>query len=678
MANRLAAETSPYLLQHRDNPVDWYPWGDEAFAAAQASGKAVFVSIGYAACHWCHVMAHESFENPEIAALMNQLFINVKVDREERPDVDQIYMSAIQLMGQGGGWPLSAFCLPDGRPYFLGTYFPPQDRYGRPGFPRLLQTMADVYRNQREQVDANADAVREGLVQLDAQYCQDAHSGTAAALDDQLLVDAGRWLAQRCDAQFGGLGKEPKFPSSSAHDLLGRAGRLPLGEPAREAFLLQARAMARGGLYDHVGGGFARYSVDARWQIPHFEKMLYDNAQLLAIYGDAYAMTGEALFARVIDGTVAWLRREMCGDSGGLFASQDADSEGQEGKYYVWTPEQLEAVLGSQNAQVVARAFGVTEHGNFEHGTTHLCRVTREGAEGEEAELRGLLDQLFAVRDRRIHPDTDTKILAGWNGLAVTGLLRAWGATGNRAAFALAEQTAEFLATCMLGGDGRLARVYKDGRTQLDGTLDDYAFVSRAFFDFAEATGQPIWWERGRGLAEQILARFHEVSEGIARFYVTPCDAADKLFHRPESHHDGALPAGSSVAVEVLLRLGLVAGDARALAVAETYLAQRAPSASPLAGSGLLAALDLYLNAIEVVVSDGQGRDELLAACRRMYAPTLVIAGPWAEESLLDKKTASTDGRAQAYVCRGRTCRAPVADPAALLEELRGIGDRKR
>src|SRR5690349_3496691 len=299
MPNRLAGESSPYLLQHADNPVDWYPWGEEALARAKQDDKPIFVSIGYAACHWCHVMAHESVENPEIAALMNSLFVNVKVDREERPDVDAVYMGAIHVMGEGGGWPLSAFCDPDGVPFYMGTYYPPTERHGRPSFPRVLKMLSDVFREKREQVQHNTRGVLEGLRQMDEHFRKHAGQGGAAALEVGMLVTAGRQLAQRCDARYGGFGTRPKFPSSSAHDLLARAGRLPFGAPAREAFLLQCERMAAGGIYDHVGGGFARYSVDERWLVPHFEKMLYDNAQLLAIYGDAYAMTSEPRYAEV-------------------------------------------------------------------------------------------------------------------------------------------------------------------------------------------------------------------------------------------------------------------------------------------------------------------------------------------------------------------------------------------
>lgn len=675
MANRLADESSPYLLQHQDNPVDWYPWGEQAFELARKLDKPVFLSIGYAACHWCHVMAHESFENDDIAALMNELFVNVKVDREERPDVDSVYMTAIQITGQGGGWPLSAFCTPEGKPYFLGTYFPPGERYGRPGFPQVLQAMAGIYAEQRDKVDQNTEAILDGLRHIDEHFRRGATGAEPGKLDTGLLITAARALAQRCDPVHGGLGSKPKFPSSSSHDLLGRAARLKFGDPAREAYIKWARSMARGGIYDHVGGGFSRYSVDERWLVPHFEKMLYDNAQLLMIYGDVHAMTGDPESARVIDETISWLEREMQHESGGLYASQDADSEGEEGKFYVWTPDQIQAVLGPADAIFFCKTYGVTDKGNFEHGTTVLSRVTEPGSQSDEQTLGEMRQRLFQAREERVPPDTDTKILAAWNGLMITGLLRAWGATGNPRALDLATRVSEFLASKMVRADGdEIWRVFKDGKTKLEGTLDDYAFCARAFFDLAEATGDGTWWQRGARLVGAIRARFYEERDGVGIFYMTPSDDTEPLIHRPESNSDGAIPSGASVAVECLLRLGLVAGDDAALRIAENYLAGRAMQIAEnvFASSRLLASVDCYLHGVELVVTDGEGRDDLLTAARRAHAPTLMIAGSWAGPALLEGKETAADGRAQAYVCRGQTCSAPVTDPAALRALLEG------
>ncbi len=670
MSNRLATESSPYLLQHKDNPVDWYPWGEEAFARAKSEDKPVFLSIGYAACHWCHVMAHESFESEAIAALMNEHFVNVKVDREERPDVDAIYMNAIQVMGEGGGWPLSAFLTSEGKPYFLGTYFPPADKYGRPGFPRLLTAMAQVYREQRDKVVQNTEAIMEGLAQVDAHYRGGA-GDAAAALEPGLLVTAGRQLAQKTDSTYGGFGGAPKFPSSSNHDFLARAGRLSFGEPAKAAFLLQAEKMAAGGIYDHVGGGFARYAVDQKWLVPHFEKMLYDNGQLLGIYGDAFAMTGNPDFARVIRETIVWLEREMVHESGGVYASQDADSEGEEGKYYVWSPDELRAVLGPVDAIFFAKTYGVTEAGNFE-GKNVLERVSPRGSESDEAALADMRARLLEARSRRIPPETDTKVLSGWNGLLISGLVRAWEATGHEPALALATRVASFLAERMLHESGqRLWRVFKDGVTKLEGTLDDYAFCAAAFMDLAEASGDASWWQRATMLTQTVLSRFHQQVDGVSVFYMTPEEDDALLIHRPESHTDGAIPAGAAVIVECLVRLGHMSGDDHALEVAETYLAQRIPRAQQalFAAGRLLGSLDWYLHATEVVVTEGAGRQELLTAARRAYAPTMMLAGPWASEAILGGK-AALDGRARAYVCRGQTCSAPVTEVDALVELL--------
>jgi uncharacterized protein YyaL (SSP411 family) len=671
MANRLATESSPYLRQHQDNPVDWWPWGEDAFAEARRTDKPIFLSIGYAACHWCHVMAHESFEDEAIAAVMNERYVNIKVDREERPDVDAIYMNAIQVMGEGGGWPLSAWCTPDGQPYFLGTYFPPQPKFGRPSFRQILVALSDAWRDERAKVTDNVTALAEGLKHVDEHYRKGASGGDIGALGTQLVIAAGRAIVQRCDAKRGGLAGAPKFPNSSIHDLLGRAARLPFGEPARDAFVAWARAMARGGIYDHLGGGFARYAVDDKWLVPHFEKMLYDQAQILGLLGDAVAITGDAELAEKIEETVAFLGRELSDPAGGLWSSLDADSEGEEGKFYVWTPAQVRAVLGPVDAIQLERAYGVTANGNFEHGTTVLERVTPIGPASDEAALADMRARLFAARGARVRPGTDDKVLTGWNALAISGLLRAWNATGHEPARALALRVAQFLVDKVVHGD-KLDRVFHAGTTKLDGTLDDYAFTAAAFLDLAEATGDAAWWQRGAALLGAIRARFVAEADGVIVFYLAPADDSALLVHRPESHHDGAIPSGAAVAVEGLLRLGIAGGDAGALALAERYLAQRlnGASISPLAASRLYGALDVYLHHAVVVVTGGAGRDELVTAARRVHAPGRIVAGAWASAELLAGKADAPDGRAQAFVCRGQTCSPPVTDGAALRELL--------
>ncbi len=689
MPNRLASESSPYLRQHADNPVEWWPWGPDAFEEAKRTDKPVFVSIGYAACHWCHVMAHESFEDDAIARLMNDLFVNIKVDREERPDVDAIFMNAIMVQGEGGGWPLSAFCLPDGRPFFLGTYFPPAPRFGRPSFPQLLEAMADAYRTKRADAEDNALALVDGLQRVDAHYRRGARDARPSALAASLIVTAGQQLAERCDPRHGGMGGKPKFPSSSTHDLLARAGRLSFGEPAKTAFTEWAKGMAEGGIYDHLGGGFARYSVDEKWLVPHFEKMLYDQAQLLGIYATVVAQGGAfaARAGEVIAETIAFLERELSDPAGGLWSSLDADSDGEEGKFYVWTLDEVLVQLGKVSGLVFAQAYGVTERGNFEDTSSCvLSRVSPRSSPLEEEQLAEGRAKLFEVRAHRNRPGTDDKVLAGWNGLAIAGLVSAWKATGQDAALVLALRVATFVRDRMMKADGpiaspshpaagdsiALARVFHAGTTKhLDGTLEDYAFCAIAFFDLAEATGDRAWWDLGEQLVETARSKFVSEEDGVVVFYLSA--AGDELLvHRPESHQDGAIPSGAAWFTTALLRLGLVAGDEASLQLAEKYLVQRlggsvAPNA--FANSALFAALDLYLHAKVLVVTDGPEREALLACARRAYAPTLCIAGPWASASILDGKT-SVGGASRAFVCTGPTCAPPVTTVPALLQLL--------
>ncbi|MBP6632139.1 MAG: thioredoxin domain-containing protein [Kofleriaceae bacterium] len=688
MANRLAASRSPYLRQHQDNPVDWWPWGGAAFAEARRLDRPVFVSIGYAACHWCHVMAHESFEDPRTAALMNARYVSIKVDREELPEVDAIYLAAIQVQGEGGGWPLSAWCRPDGKPFFLGTYFPPVSGRGRAGFADMLTMLADAYADERAKVDENVDALMEGLVQVDRFYRVGRPGAVAAeaVVTAQTVIAAGRTVAQRCDGR-GGLAGAPKFPNSSVHEVLGRAARLPFGAPARAAYLGWAKAMITGGIYDHVGGGWARYAVDDRWLVPHFEKMLYDNGQLLAISADALALvaadpaeasTAAALREVLVD-SVAFLDRELTDPAGGLFASLDADSEGEEGRYYVWTPAQVRAALGVVDALQLCRAYGVTDDGNFEHATTVLSRVTPRGAGSDERALAELRQRLLAARAARVRPGTDDKVLTGWNALAITGLLRAWAVTAHAPARALAERVGHFLATRMLSGDGgdpaggaavTLARVYSQGQVEHEGTLDDYAFTARAFLDLAEATGEAAWWRRGVALLEVVRARFVAEVGGELVVYLTGADDSGVLVHRPESHHDGAMPSGAGVAVEQLVRVGLIADDRAALVLAERILRERLPGAQPVAQARLYCALDTLLHHDVLVVTAGAGADDLRAAARACFAPSLMLAGPWAAPSWHAGKAAGPGGVARAYLCRGTTCSPPIDTPAALVAAL--------
>ncbi|MEO7097363.1 MAG: thioredoxin, partial [Polyangiales bacterium] len=485
-----------------------------------------------------------------------------------------------------------------------------------------------------------------------------------------LLITAGTQLAERSDLQHGGMGGKPKFPSSSSHELLARAGRFPFGQAAKGAFEMWAKGMAEGGLYDHLGGGFARYSVDEKWLVPHFEKMLYDQAQLLGIYGDVVAQGGAfaARAGEVIAETVAFLERELSDAEGGLWSSLDADSEGEEGKFYVFTADEVRAALGKMSALVFNAAYGVTEGGTFEHGSSVLARVTPRASVGEEEQLAALREKLFGARAKRVRPGTDDKVLASWNGLAIAGLCAAWTATGQPAALALAVRIATFLRTRMITG-GSLARVFHQGATKLDGTLEDYAFVADGFLHLAEATGDRAWWDLAAKLVATAREKFVVEEDGVVVMYLAP--AGDPLLpHRPESHQDGAIPSGAAVLAKALLRLGLVAGDDSALALAEKYLVQRLAGAAGVnawASSALLAAMDFYLHSKVVVVSDGRGRDALVAATRGVYSPTTCVAGPWASPSVLDAKTAAPDGAARAFVCTGPTCAPPVTEPTALV-----------
>ncbi len=678
MSNRLAGSLSPYLLQHQTNPVHWWPWGPEALAEAARRDVPVFVSIGYAACHWCHVMAHESFEDAETAALMNERYVCVKVDREEHPEVDAIYMTALQVQGEGGGWPLSAWCLPDGRPFFCGTYFAPTGRHGRPSFRHVLEVMADAFRDQRADVLENVTSLVEGLGAYDAHHRRNARDAAPGALAGSAIIAAGRAVAARCDARHGGLGGAPKFPSASALGVLRAAARQPHGTPAATAADAWLTGMTERGLYDHVGGGFARYCVDATWSVPHFEKMLYDNAQLLAACAagiEAHPARGERL-TEVIAETVAFLERELQGAQGGLYSSLDADSPGGEGAFYTWTPAHLRAALGPVDAMLVAAAYGVTDAGNFEHGATVLARVTPRGSAADEAALADARGRMRAARDARPRPATDDKVLAGWNGLAISGLVAAARATGTAAPLALAQRVATFVWSTMWTGS-ELRRVWARGALAHPGTLDDYAHVALGLLELADATGDVTWWQAGATLVAQLRQRFVGERDGATVFFLTDAAAhgpGSPLVHRAESTQDGALPSGATSALQALLRVGLVAGDGEALALAERYLAQRLATVdeqTALATPGLLLALDLYLHHQVVVVSDGAGAEELRTAARSVALPSVLLGGAWASASWREGRGPDARGHAQAFVCRGATCLTPTSEPAALVAQLR-------
>ena len=682
MANRLAHETSPYLKQHENNPVDWYPWGDAALARARAEDKPILLSVGYSTCHWCHVMAHESFEDLETAQLMNERFVSVKVDREEMPDLDAIYQLALQLQGEHGGWPLTMFLLPDGRPFFGGTYFPGTDRFGRPSFKRVLTSLSEAYQRDREAVLGNAQHFVDGLAKA-------AKFGRGdEALGADTVDRAAAKLELRIDRTHGGFEGAPKFPNPKALELILRAWRRAhrrgdVDAPRMlEAVTLTLLKMADGGIYDHLGGGFARYSTDARWLVPHFEKMLYDNGQLLTLYAEAWQVTRHPTFERVLRETGAYLLRDLRARDAvgptGFFTAQDADSEGLEGKYYVWRPAEVAAVVGAEAATVFCRSYGVVEGGNWAdpngHGPVGASIVHLVAQPRDEAE-RALLDEarhkLLAARYLRVPPITDDKVLASSNGLAIAGLAEAGRILGEPSFIDGARRAAEFVLGQMRDLGGRLLRSWK-GEARRPGTLDDHAYVADGLIALYEATGESRWLEAAHRLTELSLALFWD--EGERAFHMTATSDPD-LIQRPASNHDGAVPSGMSVTIENLVRLGDIYGEKRWLAIAEIALRtyHNHALANPFGYSNLLCALDLYQERpVEIVLAGGDVAS-LGRAVAGVYLPNRVIVhadgAPAGLAPLVANKTAAA-GSAAAWVCRDFTCERPETDAAALAGAL--------
>jgi hypothetical protein len=676
-SNRLAQETSPYLLQHQHNPVDWYPWGEEAFARAKAEEKPVLLSVGYSACHWCHVMEHESFENPEIARLMNENFVNVKVDREERPDVDAIYMQAVQSMTGHGGWPMTVFLTPEGVPFYGGTYFPPADRHGLPGFPRILQAMAEIYREQRDRVE---EAGRQLLDQL--RQSERIRAG-ADLLTPRLLDAAFQGLRAESDARHGGLGRAPKFPQPMTWDFLLRYWRRTGAPDALAMVRLTLTRMARGGVYDQLGGGFHRYSVDERWLVPHFEKMLYDQAPLALLYLQAWQVTGDAEYRRVAVETLDYVVREMTDPAGGFYSTQDADSEGEEGRFFLWSEAELRAALDPEEGRVAAAYWGVSDGPNFEgRSILHVPREATEvaGALGlERARLEELLAtaraKLFAARERRVKPGRDDKVLAGWNGMMLRAFAEASVVLGRPDYRAVAERNAGFLLRA-LRRDGRLLRTWKSGEAKLLGYLEDYAMVADGLVALYEATFERRWLAAARELADEMLRLFWDAS--AEAFFDTGTDH-EALIVRPRNLFDSAVPCGTSVAADVLLRLALLTGEGADERIAVAAIRPVAPlmSRHPSGFGRFLAALDFHLGPpVEVALVWPGGSDGAAPLAREVfgrYLPRRVVAGAVEGEAadlpLLAGKSAR-DGRPTAYVCERYVCQAPTTDPAELGRQL--------
>ncbi len=662
--NRLANETSAYLRQHMHNPVDWYPWGEEAFARARDEDKPLLVSIGYSACHWCHVMAHESFEHDESAALMNVRFVNIKVDREERPDVDQIYMDTVVRLTGHGGWPLTVFCTPDGRPFYAGTYYPLEPRGQGPTFRQILNAVSDSWQKRRDEVEESAGQILEALA---AQPDGDA-SGTPGIAQ---LVDGAQQLMQAADFENGGFGQGPKFPTPTNLDLLlASLDHLPDRDASgvRAHLLHTAHEMARRGLYDHVGGGFHRYCVDGDWTIPHFEKMLYDQGLLLRFYAELHRRTGDDELIWPMRETIAYLQREMRGPEGGFYASQDADSEGEEGKFYVWTPAELSDVLGD-TADEFMSAYGVDEQGNFENGTTHLTDRARRLRDRFEAERRALL----AARNQRIPPATDTKRVTSWNGYAISGLARAASELGDEDVLREAVAVAEFVLETLRDDAGQLLRVFAEGRAHVTGFLDDYGSMLDACLDLHRAGAGDRWLGTALELGRGIVRRFYDPS--AEDLFFTPSDG-QALVHRPRSDNDGATPHAAGHALIGLLHIAEISGDAEILAVADRILSthafviEKAPHAFPPRVRAAARAERRLSLAVVVGGADDPRSGELASRARHELGPEDAVIQLEPGASAPDGVAAAwLEGRNQeggqptAYVCRGTTCSLPITEP---------------
>ncbi len=676
MPNRLANETSPYLRQHADNPVDWYPWGEEALAEARRTGKPILLSVGYSACHWCHVMAHESFEDAGIARLMNELYVNIKVDREERPDIDQIYQTAQAMLTQRtGGWPLTMFLTPDQLPFFGGTYFPDKARYGMPGFGELLQRVRGFY-------DENAAEIGEQNARLAAalERMQPPGGDASAALTRRALDAAATQLADTFDPVHGGFGGAPKFPHADTLDILLRRHAATGDARALEMARLTLRRMAEGGIYDQVGGGFARYSVDAEWAIPHFEKMLYDNGWLLRVYADAWAATGEPLFARVCVETADWVMREMQSPAGGYYSSLDADSEGAEGKFYVWGVDEVRALLTPEEFEVAAFVFGLDGPPNFEGHAWHLLiarplagfdgQLTRDAGEARKL-LDGARAKLRAARERRVRPGLDDKVLASWNALMIAGMARAARVLREPRWLASARRALEFIRTT-LWRDGKLLATARDGRAHLDAYLDDHAFLLAALIEVMQADFDPRDLAWARAIAEVLMERFHDPRRG--GFFFTS-HGHEPLIARPKPGPDNATPSGNGIAAWALARLALLVGEPRYADAARDTLALFRPQleAHPSAFGSLLAALEEQLEPTRTVIVTGADGDfgpwrELLdTAC---LPATIALFIPPGTAGLPEPLAKPAQPALAAWVCEGATCLPPVGSPDALRAAL--------
>jgi hypothetical protein len=679
--NRLGDETSPYLLQHAHNPVDWYPWGPEALKRSRDENKPILLSIGYSACHWCHVMEHESFENEAIAKLMNDNFVCIKVDREERPDLDSIYMNAVQMMTGHGGWPMTVFLTPDLKPFYGGTYYPPVDRQGMPGFPRVLLAIAESYANRREDVVSSAEAITAELRKTNRMRAVNE------MLTTEVLNEAFSSMATNFDRLNGGFGAAPKFPPSMNLMFLLRHHKRTNSVDALEMAELTLEKMARGGMYDHLGGAFARYSVDAHWLVPHFEKMLYDNALLSRAYLYAYQVTRRPLYRQTAEEIFEYLIRDMTDREGGFYSSEDADSEGEEGRFYVWTKEEILEILGDEEGKLFCEYFGVTTGGNFEHGKSilNVPRSMESFAEERGYELSELSKsinsgrkRLFYVREKRVRPGRDDKILTAWNALMLTSLAEAANILGRDDYREVAVRNADFILKSLMR-DGRLLRTYKDGRAKLNAYLDDYAYTIEALLAVYEATFEIKYFEEARRLADTMIEQFWD--QGEAGFFFTSADH-EQLITRTKDFFDNATPSGNSVAALALLKLALLTqeNDYQRCAVNILRMSHQAMARFSSGFGYMLCALDFYLSEPkEIAIAGDSDSHEVRLFIEEIYSrylpnKVLALAEPDDPEAgvivkLLAGRRA-IDGKPTAYVCRLYTCLAPATTPQELAERL--------
>jgi uncharacterized protein len=664
MANRLAEETSPYLLQHRDNPVDWYPWGPEALARAREEDKPILLSIGYSSCHWCHVMERESFEDPATAASMNEHFVCVKVDREERPDVDSIYMEAVQGMTGHGGWPLTAFLDPHGVPFYGGTYFPPEPRQGMPSFRMVIEAVAESWRTQREQIGAASKRIREQLGAIGR------IEPSSELLSEEIVDGAVRRLRTDADMRHGGFGAAPKFPPASTLELLLARGVTDVAERTLDG-------MAAGGIHDQIGGGFARYAVDEAWLVPHFEKMLYDNALLARAFLHGWQTLGHDRWRTACERTLDWALREMRGPEGGFYSALDADSEGEEGRFYVWTSDEIRGALDAAGlgelADGVIAHFGVTDRGNFEG--RNVLHLPAGAAAEEPPRLDEARAALYEARAKRVWPDLDDKRLCSWNALMIAALADAGAALGRDDYLGAAAQAAEFVWSELRGADGRLLRSWKDDQAKFTAYLEDHAYLVEALLTLYEASFDVRWFDAAREIADRMIERFADPDRG--GFFTTAHDH-EGLIARRKDVEDHPIPSGNSSAALGLLRLAALTGELEyeRRAVSVFRLFHRIAARHPQAVSHLLRALDFHFAAVQEVAlvspASGDGVGELAAVVRSGFRPNLVLAGgpEGSERPELMAERSAVDGRAAAYVCEHFTCQRPVTEPGELAAAL--------